>query len=40
MNNLIPQEIKEQIPKLYDTEDQSDPVVCQAIYRWMDLVHN
>ncbi|PHR69905.1 MAG: hypothetical protein COA66_13840 [Arcobacter sp.] len=24
---LIPKEIKEQIPKLYDTEDQKDPIV-------------
>ena len=26
MNKLIPKEIKEQIPKLYDTEEQKDPI--------------
>ena len=26
MNELIPQEIRKQIPKLYETEDIADPV--------------
>jgi hypothetical protein len=29
---LIPQEIKEQIPKLYETEDQKDPLVYLKLF--------
>ena len=29
---LIPQEIKEQIPKLYDTEEQEDPIVYVKLF--------
>jgi len=29
---LIPKEIKEQIPKLYDTEEQEDPIVYVKLF--------
>jgi len=29
---LIPQEIKKQIPKLYDTEEQEDPIVYVKLF--------
>ena len=29
---LIPQEIKEQIPKLYETEEQEDPIVYVKLF--------
>ena len=32
MNNLIPKEIKEQIPKLYDTEDSKDPIAYVKLF--------
>jgi hypothetical protein len=32
MGNLIPENIKKQIPKLYETEDISDPVVYVKLF--------
>jgi hypothetical protein len=32
MNELIPQEIRKQIPKLYETEDQKDPVAYVKLF--------
>ena len=32
MNNLIPQEIKQQIPKLYETEEHTNPIVYVKLF--------